>query len=331
VDSFRALDGTLRLALDGAEYFSSPAIPCEAGSARPHANGKVTHVHSALTPVRVQPGGDKGVPLAPEFVTPQDGAARPDCALAAAQRWLAAHGARGWPAARRPSSATTGTAMNRSVATGWPWGMTSSWSASPPPTPPSTHGWSIWRATARLAPPCVPAGLASAARPTPTATPARSPCATRTLRSGSTGASLVTTDDSGQVRYRNAFATRLAVDAGNVAEVVAAGRSRWKIENENNNTLKTKGYHFEYNFGHGQQHRSALLASLITLAFLTHTVLEWMDDKHQLLLRKQLPSRQRLFNDLRTLTSYLCFQSWEALMDFMLDSFKPSPAQPETG
>jgi hypothetical protein len=38
--------------------------------------------------------------------------------------------------------------------------------------------------------------------------------------------------------------------------VVEAGRSRWKIENENNNVLKTKGYHLEHNFGHGQQHLS---------------------------------------------------------------------------
>ena len=94
--------------------------------------------------------------------------------------------------------------------------------------------------------------------------------------------------------------------------------------------MKTKGYHFEHNFGHGRKHLSSLLASLIVLAFLAHTVLEWMDGKYQL-LRKKLPSRQRLFNDIRTLTSYLCFQSWDALMDFMLDSFKPAPAQPETG
>ena len=105
---------------------------------------------------------------------------------------------------------------------------------------------------------------------------------------------------------------------------------RWKIENENNNTLKTKGYHFEHNFGHGQQHLSSLLASLIILAFLTHTVLEWMDDKYQL-LRKKLPSRKRLFNDIRTLTSYLCFETWEALMDFMLKSFDPPPPKPKTG
>jgi hypothetical protein len=57
------------------------------------------------------------------------------------------------------------------------------------------------------------------------------------------------------------------VTAENVVALVAAGRSRWKIENENNNTLKTKGYHFEHNYGHGQQHLSAVLATLILLAY----------------------------------------------------------------
>ena len=141
---------------------------------------------------------------------------------------------------------------------------------------------------------------------------------------------LTTTDDNDKVLYRNAFATTLPLDDRNVAEVIEAGRSRWKIENENNNTLKTKGYHFEHNYGHGQQHLSSLLASLIILAFLVHTVLEWMDDKYQL-LRKKLPSRKRLFNDIRTLTSYLCFETWEALMDFMLQSFESAPPKPKTG
>jgi len=112
--------------------------------------------------------------------------------------------------------------------------------------------------------------------------------------------------------------------------VVDAGRSRWKIENENNHTLKTKGYPFEHNDGHGHYHLSSLLASLIILAFLVHTVLEWMDDQYPL-LRRKLPSRQRWFSDLRTLTSYRCFESWDALMTFMLHSFEPAPPQLETG
>ena len=174
------------------------------------------------------------------------------------------------------------------------------------------------------------AGPANGARSTPIATPKSIP-----LRDGDDAllvnwCELTTTDESGQVLYHNAFATPWRSMTATLPEVVAAGRSRWKIENENNNTLKTKGYHFEHNYGHGQQHLSSLLASLIILAFLVHTVLEWMDDKYQL-LRQKLPSRQRLFSDIRTLTSYLCFESWEALMTFMLQSFEPAPPQPETG
>lgn len=138
---------------------------------------------------------------------------------------------------------------------------------------------------------------------------------------------LTTTDEDGHIRYQNAFVTPFAIDDQNVVEIVAAGRSRWKIENENNNTLKTKGYHFEHNYGHGQQHLSAVLASLIILALLVHTVLEWMDDQYQL-LRQKVPSRQQLFDDLRTLTRYLCFDSWDDLMAFMLDSFKPGRVVP---
>ena len=59
----------------------------------------------------------------------------------------------------------------------------------------------------------------------------------------------------------------------NVAALVATGRARWKIENENNNTLKTKGYHLEHNFGHGKEHLSSLLAAMNMLALLSHTFL----------------------------------------------------------
>lgn len=49
------------------------------------------------------------------------------------------------------------------------------------------------------------------------------------------------TDEQGQCVYRNAFATDYALNTQNVAEIISAGRARWKIENEKNNMLKTKG------------------------------------------------------------------------------------------
>lgn len=141
---------------------------------------------------------------------------------------------------------------------------------------------------------------------------------------------LTTTTTAGHVLYRNAFATSHPITEATVVEVVAAGRSRWKVENENNNTLKTKGYHFEHNFGHGKQHLAALLATLILLAYLLHTVLEWMDDRY-CLLRQKVPSRQRLFNDMRALTTYFCFEHWNALLDFMLRGWSSPPVRAPSG
>lgn len=92
-------------------------------------------------------------------------------------------------------------------------------------------------------------------------------------------------------------------------EIVAAAHASRKIENENNNTLKTKGYHFEHNFGHSKQHLSTTLASLIVLAYLLHTVLDWLDE-HFVHLRELIACRWRLFDNMRALASYCHFPSW---------------------
>lgn len=100
-------------------------------------------------------------------------------------------------------------------------------------------------------------------------------------------------------------------------DVVQAGRARWKIENENNTVLKTKGYHLEHNFGHGKQYLAAFMLSLNLLAFLVHTVLEWSDDKYAL-LRQVLGRRQTFFTDIQALMRYIVFDDWHHLMDFMI-------------
>jgi hypothetical protein len=122
---------------------------------------------------------------------------------------------------------------------------------------------------------------------------------------------------TGAQLYHNSFITPHRLHATNVAEVAQAGRGRWKSENENNNVLKTKGYHLEHNFGHGQHYLSAFLLSLNLLAFLFHTVLEWSDDRYAL-LRRVLARRQTFFEDIRALTRYMVFDSWDHLMNFMI-------------
>jgi hypothetical protein len=136
---------------------------------------------------------------------------------------------------------------------------------------------------------------------------------------------------TGEQLYHNSFITNHQITAENVAEAAQAGRGRWKIENENNNVLKTKGYHVEHNFGHGQQYLAAIMLSLNLLAFLFHTVLEWSDPKYAL-LRQVLARRQTFFDDIRALMRYMVFDSWQHLMEFMIrgleleSRLEPQPA-----
>lgn len=122
---------------------------------------------------------------------------------------------------------------------------------------------------------------------------------------------------TGEQRYHKSSITNHRLTADNVAAMAQAGRGRWKIENENNNVLKTKGYHVEHNFGHGKQYLAACMLSLNLLAFLYHTVLEWSDATYAL-LRQVLARRQTFFHDIQAFMRYMVFDSWEHLMDFMI-------------
>jgi hypothetical protein len=121
--------------------------------------------------------------------------------------------------------------------------------------------------------------------------------------------------------YRNSFATDLPLNQDNAIHVVAWGRSRWKTENENNNILKTKGYNFEHNFGHGKKHLSTVLLSLLLLAFLSHTVFSLTDKLYQR-LRQELGTRKTFFNDIRALLRYQLFPSWQHLLLFMAEGLE---------
>ena len=127
----------------------------------------------------------------------------------------------------------------------------------------------------------------------------------------------VTDTDQGKTIYHNAFATCHEISDQNVEELVVAGRARSKVENEGNNVLKTKGYHLEHNFGHGQKHLAGLLLCLNLLAFLFHTALDLINTTYQQ-VRTLLVTRKAFFNDLRALTRYLWFASWQQMFEFML-------------
>ena len=115
-------------------------------------------------------------------------------------------------------------------------------------------------------------------------------------------------DAKGKVKYSMAWVTSLPVSKSNVAEIVACGRARWKIENESFNVLKNHGYELEHNFGHGQKFLAMTLAALNLLAFAWHTVLEWLEPPW--LAREAAVKRISFFAHILMLSAYVIFPSW---------------------
>ena len=299
----------------GASNFSSTKIHCPHCSVKQHKNGSVTYSHTVITPVIAAPGSNTVIPLEPAFITPQDGHDKQDCENAAAKRWLRQYGSR----YRTLGVTILGDDLycKQPVCEAIRQEELNFILVCKPDSHKTLYEWVAGLETTGGVQ-CVRVTRREGKR---TYTDTYRFVNEVPLRDGDDAlevnwCELTTTQADGKVLYHNAFATNHRLTEENVAEVLKAGRARWKVENENNNTLKTKGYHLTHNFGHGKQHLSALLATFNLLAFLFHTVLGLMDAHYQL-IRQTLP-RKTFFDDIRALTRYTCFESWEALLRFMM-------------
>lgn len=329
--AFQTFGGTTPIALDGTWYFSSEHIHCDHCSTIEHSPGERTYYHSAITPVIVAPGQQHAIALRPEFIVPQDGHAKQDCETAAAKRWLdkeAAH----YLAALNHNVTYLGDDLyahqpfcRRVLQQRSHFLFTCK-----PDSHPHLTQW---------------VGLLAAGGDLRTVSlrvkDAKGHWEQHTYRyangvpliagAGALPVNWCEVTISGQHRktpYHNAWITDWKITDANVAGIVATGRCRWKIENENNNTLKTKGYHLEHNFGHGKKHLASLLAAMNMLALLTHTFLHYCDDAYRL-IRAKLPTRQTFFEHIRALLHYISFESWESMMDFMMRGLEIGPYAPK--
>lgn len=106
--------------------------------------------------------------------------------------------------------------------------------------------------------------------------------------------------------------TSLALEHRTVEKVMKAGRARWKIENETFNTLKTQGYHFEHNYGHGEKNLASVLAMLMMLAFLVDQIQERCCQLFRR-LRAGLRTRVKLWDSMRSLFKVVALRSMTSL------------------
>ncbi len=314
-------EGLLLIALDGTWFFSSEQIMCPSCQSKRHKNGRATYYHSAITPVIVKPGVDQALSLSPEFITADDGSSKQDCENKAAKRWMQTVGL------RYLSEHYTVVLLGDDL-----------YAKQPVCEHTARHGYSFLYVCKSSSHRYLYEWLGEFSNEELHQKTYRHWTGKKhqlyryryrngvPLRDGDDALwvnwmELTIMDTDGTVTRHFSFVTDLTLTDANIVNMIAYGRSRWKIENEHNNTLKTKGYHLEHNYGHGHQHLSNFLMTLNLLAFLFHTVAHRFDHRY-LLIRKTLGSRKTFFQDVQALTKYFFYDSWSQLLIAMINGLE---------
>ena len=315
--AFGSYGGQYLISCDGTGTISSQQIHCEHCSQRELVNGELLYFHYAILPVIVKAGESRVLVQEPEFISPQDGHEKQDCEREAIKRWV-----------KRNAKHYEGnkyTILGDDLYACQPicklflendfnfilvckedshvalYEQVEFLASNAGVEQVRKRQWNGRYATIEQY------RFVNGAP----------------LRRGEAALSVnwceitITREDTGKRLYRNAFVTNHTLKSSNVVAIVRDGRARWKSENETNNVLKTKGYHLEHNFGHGQQYLANFMLTLNLLAFLFHTLLDLLDEQYRA-VRQELGARQDFFNDLRALLRYMLFDNWKHLMHFML-------------
>lgn len=309
----------LLIALDGTTYHSSHEISCN-NCSKKTKDGEIMYSQAMVTPTIVAPGMNKVISLMPEFITPQDGDIKQDCEIKASKRWIN----------NLKYNLQNITLLGDDLYAHQPWCekvLDKKYNfifVCKPESHKTLYEW-IKGITKRK----VEDRFDGKKHQIYTYDYIENV----PLRDGEDALLVnfieVTVKDRQTEKqlYHNAFITNHPLTDETLPIIIDCGRARWKIENENNNTLKTQGYHLEHNFGHGKKYLASLLATMNILAFLFHTMMEFMNKKYQL-LRKVLGARKRLFESIRVLLIYHPYQNFDHLLDFMIEGLKkPHPIE----
>ena len=306
LESYRYLGGYL-VSMDGTGQFSSNQVSCPECCEKHHGNGETEYYHQLLASVMVHPDHSTVLPLFSEAIKKQDGARKNDCERNAGKRLL--------PALKQAFPRLKIIILEDALAANGPHIETL-----------KAQGFSfIIRAK--------PEGNASLME----SVQAR-------MIAGETE-EFETVDAQGTLRgYRFVnnvplnkahpelrvnyldyweveangnkknfiWITDIPLSRENVHAVMRAGRTRWKVENETFNTLKNQGYHFEHNYGHGNQHLATVLGVLTLLAFLLDQVQELCCPLFQA-ARNRFRARTALWEKIRAMVTEHYVSDWESL------------------
>ena len=305
--------GCYLLALDGTEYFCSDKIHCASCLHKTHRQtGQVTYYHQMLGAVLLHPDCQVVIPLAPEPIIQQDGATKNDCERNAARRFLGRF--------RREHPHLPVILVEDAL-------------SSNAPHIEDCHRCGVHYLLgvkegdhAFLFEQVYAASDAGRApifyRPGPVAGVEYNFRYVNGVPLNASHPELRVNffecwlEEDGRLTH-DSWVTDLFVRPTNIVTLMRGGRARWKIENETFNTLKNQGYHFEHNYGHGEQNLSVVLALLMMLAFLVDQTQQLCSDLFRQVWDK-LGSKRLLWERLRSFFHVFLFTTMQGLYEALL-------------
>ena len=320
LEAMQFLDGHYLLALAGTEYFSSQTIHCAACLQRVHRNGSITYTHQMLGAALIHPDQRAVIPLMPEPIMNRDGTDKNDCERNAAKRFVAKL-RQDHPHLKcivtedSLSSNAPHLETLQAYALHYILGVKEGDHTSPfQQVQAAEHAGhvSYYERHDRAARVVhrfrfvnqVPLNAANA----------------------DVRVNFIEYWEIGKTKVQHfSWVTDLRVSQRNVYQLMGGGRARWKIENETFNTLKNQGYHFEHNYGHGEQHLSVVFAMLMMLAFLVDQAQQLCCALFQAVWAK-LGSKRLLWERMRALFYTYALASMRQLFEALLYGLKkPTP------
>lgn len=322
VDQFVFMKYYILVALDGTHYHSSKNIKCKCCQSKKNSKtGDITYFHTAITPTIVHPKLKKVIALFQEFISNDDGSKKQDCEVNASKRWLDKFTlfSKKYKVIILGDDLYSRVPMIKKIVEKGQSFILVCKETSHKVLYKQIETFKLANSHKTL----VKSRIHNGKKQTLTYN-----FINGLLLTGSNvdnvevnWCELVIRDLDGKQLHCFSFVTDFKITLNNVEEIVEGGRTRWKIENENNNTLKTKGYNLEHNFGHGNKYLSQNLCSLNILAFLFHTVQELYDETY-IELRSNIGARKSLFEAMNVLTTLFTFKSFDKLIEFILISRK---------
>ena len=304
LEDYRFLDGFLML-IDGTGLFDSENISCGDCCEKHHRDGRVTYYHQALAAVIAHPNLRQVIPLCPEMISKQDGAAKNDCERRALQRFLEMlkkeHPRLKLTIAYDALAANTPT-INDIKSYGHHFIIAAK--------PDGNKALFEWIKGLDLQEKRIAIGKNNYTFRYINGVPLNDAKDAPELNFIECKA--IEVDGRKTTEKTFTWVTDHVITDDNVYLIMQGGRARWKVENETFNTLKNQGYQLEHNFGHGKKHLFSVFAFLMVLAFLIDQIQEASCGLFQAALQKMI-SRRALWERMRSYFHICLLDSWESL------------------